>query len=198
MHSLSAERKALRKKIRAARKALPEQERKLAARRVARVIANGFHLYPGQRVAIYSPLPDELDTAPLLELLRRHRCKVYLPRLVDLRARRMRFFPVSPSMRPNHLGILEPEGAASLHGRWLNLVLVPLVGFDLTGMRLGMGAGYYDRAFAFRRSRQTWRGPKLIGIAYAFQRIDRIEAAAHDVRLDAIATDEGVLQCPTG
>jgi 5-formyltetrahydrofolate cyclo-ligase len=61
-----------------------------------------------------------------------------------------------------------------------------------------MGAGYYDRAFAYRRWRQTWRGPKLIGVAYAFQRIDRIEAAAHDVLLDAIATDEGVLQCRTG
>jgi 5-formyltetrahydrofolate cyclo-ligase len=184
--------------MRAKRRSLSSQQRQVASRRVARNIADTFHLYPRQRVAIYSPMPDELDTAPLLELLNRHRCAVYLPRLIDLRAKRMRFFPASPSMRPNHLGILEPDGARSLPARWLDLVFVPLVGFDHTGMRLGMGAGYYDRAFAFRRWRQTWRGPKLIGIGYAFQRIDRIEAAAHDVRLDAIATDEGVLQCPTG
>jgi len=161
-------------------------------------VANEFHIYPRQRVAIYSPLPDELNVAPLLELLVAHRCDIYLPRLVDLRRRRMRFFPVSRAMRPNRLGILEPVGAVSIGVRWLDLVFVPIVGFDNTGMRLGMGAGYYDRAFAYRRSRQTWRGPRLIGIAYAFQQIDRIEAAAHDVRLDAIATDEGVLQCPTG
>jgi len=177
---------------------LSSEQRRVAAIKTARIISNAFHLYPRQRVAIYSPLPDELDTAPLLELLNQHRCRVYLPRLVDTRAKRMRFFPISPSMKPNRLGILEPVGAASIHARWLDLVFVPIVGFDLTGMRLGMGAGYYDRALAYRRWRQTWRGPKLIGIAYTFQRIDRIEAAAHDVRLDAIATDEGVLQCPTG
>jgi 5-formyltetrahydrofolate cyclo-ligase len=198
MHSLSAQRKSLRKSLRAKRRTLSPQERRDAAKKIAQHISEAFHLYPNQRVAIYSPLPDELDTAPLLEVLNQHRCAVYLPRLIDLRARRMRFYPASPSMQPNHLGILEPDGATSLHARWLQLVFVPLVGFDLTGMRLGMGAGYYDRAFAFRRWRQTWRGPKLIGIGYAFQRIDRIEAAAHDVRLDAIATDEGVLQCPTG
>jgi 5-formyltetrahydrofolate cyclo-ligase len=198
MSSLSSERRALRKAMRAKRRALSPAQRQIAAKKLARIVAAGLHLYPNQRVAIYSPLPDELDTAPLLELLKRHRCAVYLPRLVDLRARRMRFFPVSPSMKPNLLGILEPEGTKSIHGRWLDVVFVPLVGFDLTGMRLGMGAGYYDRAFAFRRWRPTWRGPKLIGVAYSFQRIDRIEAAAHDVRLDAIATDEGVLQCPTG
>jgi 5-formyltetrahydrofolate cyclo-ligase len=196
--NLTAERRALRKAIRAQRKALSPEQRQAAAQRVAGFIANAVHLYPKQRVAIYSPLPDELDTQPLLELLKRHRCDIYLPRLIDLRRKRMRFFPLAAAMKPNLLGILEPEGARWIGARWLDLVFVPMVGFDMTGMRLGMGAGYYDRAFAYRRWRQTWRGPKLIGVAYAFQHIDRIEAAAHDVLLDAIATDEGVLQCRIG
>jgi 5-formyltetrahydrofolate cyclo-ligase len=147
---------------------------------------------------MYSPLPDELDTGPLFKLAARHGCEIYLPRLHDYRARRMRFHPLTESMTPNRLGILEPDPTKTLGARWLDLVFVPLVGFDITGMRLGMGAGYYDRAFAYRRWRQTWRGPRLIGIAYAFQQLDHIVSAAHDVRLDAIVTDEGVLQCRTG
>lgn len=198
MSSLSIERKALRKQLRAKRRALSPHEREVAARHVARYVSRNFHLYPGQRIALYSPLPDELDTQPLFELAARHGCKIHLPRLVDYRARRMHFYPVTDAMQPNRLGILEPDPSHAIEPRWLHLVLVPLVGFDITGMRLGMGAGYYDRAFAYRRWRQTWRGPRLVGIAYSFQQLDRIAAAAHDVRLDAIVTDVGVLQCRTG
>jgi 5-formyltetrahydrofolate cyclo-ligase len=75
---------------------------------------------------------------------------------------------------------------------------LPLVGFDAHGMRLGMGAGFYDRAFAYRRWRRAWRGPRLIGVAYAFQQVPRILAAQHDVHLDAVVTDKGVLKCVTG
>jgi 5-formyltetrahydrofolate cyclo-ligase len=59
-------------------------------------------------------------------------------------------------------------------------------------MRLGMGGGYYDRAFAFRHLRKSWRGPQLIGIAYELQRVPVIEPAPHDVKLDAVVTEEGV------
>jgi 5-formyltetrahydrofolate cyclo-ligase len=65
-------------------------------------------------------------------------------------------------------------------------------------MRLGMGAGFYDRAFAYRRWRRAWHKPRLIGIAYAFQEVPRIVPAAHDVRLDAVVTEEGVRKCITG
>ncbi len=101
-------------------------------------------------------------------------------------------------MRANRLGILEPQAQAWVGARWLHLVFVPLLGFDASGMRLGMGAGYYDRAFAWRFTRKVWRGPLMVGLAYAFQQVPHITAAPHDVRLDAIVTDEGVLQCNTG
>jgi 5-formyltetrahydrofolate cyclo-ligase len=59
-------------------------------------------------------------------------------------------------------------------------------------MRLGMGGGYYDRTFAFLNRRTSWRAPRLIGIAYSFQRVTHIEPAPHDVRLDAVVTEEGL------
>ena len=110
----------------------------------------------------------------------------------------MRFVEAGGHERANRLGIIEPQTSRTVGARWLDLVLVPLVGFDAHGMRLGMGAGFYDRAFAYRRWRRAWRGPKLVGVGYAFQQLPEIVAAAHDVRLDAVVTEKEVLTCVTG
>jgi 5-formyltetrahydrofolate cyclo-ligase len=191
-------RTALRSLLKARRRALPMAVRALAARRVAVIAARAFHLAPGKRVAVYSPLPSELDTAPLVRALHRHGCRVYLPRLTHRRHRRMRFIEAAGPMRANRLGILEPVRVRATRTRELDLVFVPLLGFDAAGMRLGMGAGYYDRAFAFRRLRVCWRRPRLIGMGYALQELPRIDGAPHDVRLDAIVTEQGVIRCATG
>src|SRR5207253_1457477 len=84
-----------------------------------------------------------------------------------------------------------------LRARRLDVVFLPLVGFDAQGVRLGTGGGYYDRAFAFRRGRSAWHVPRLVGLAYAFQQVERIAPAAHDVLLDAVVTDEGIIRCST-
>ena len=76
--------------------------------------------------------------------------------------------------------------------RWLDLVLVPLVGFDARGTRLGMGAGFYDRHFAFLRHRRTWHRPRLLGLAFDVQRVERLADAAHDVPLWGIVTERGI------
>ena len=191
-------RKSLRAALRVERRAIPPDLRAAAARRIARHAARHFHLHPGQRVALYAPLPEELDVAPLMTAVRRHGGRIYVPRITDRRRRRMRFVPLVGAMRRNRLGILEPQAAETLDARWLDLVFLPLVGFDAAGVRLGMGGGYYDRAFAFTRVRRAWRRPRLIGLAFALQRVAAITPAAHDVRLDAVVTEEGVIECSTG
>lgn len=188
----AAARRALRSELRAKRRAIPPGVRAAAERRVARNVLRRFALRPGQRVALYAPLREELDVAALARLLRRHGTRVYLPRIVDRRRKRMRFVAAHGPMRPNRLGILEPSAAQTIDARGLDLVFVPLVGFDAAGMRLGMGAGYYDRAFSFLRLRRCWRHPKLIGIAFALQRAPSLSRASHDVLLDAVVTEQGV------
>jgi 5-formyltetrahydrofolate cyclo-ligase len=190
-------RKKLRATLRAQRRSVPLAERKRAAARVARNADRGFHLRAGQRIALYASLPEELDTAPLLQLALDRGCRIYLPR-IERRSGRMRFIAIGERLRFNRLGIAEPEGRDTIGARWLDLVFLPLVGFDAHGMRLGMGGGFYDRAFAFRRTRHVWRGPKLIGIAYELQRVPRIESEPHDVLLDAVVTEKGIQRCATG
>jgi 5-formyltetrahydrofolate cyclo-ligase len=191
-------RRSLRAALRVKRRAVPKAVREAAALRIARHAVRHFRLHPGQRVALYAPLADELDVAPLIAAVRRHGGRVYVPRITDRRRRRMRFVPLSGAMRRNRLGILEPESAHAVDARWLDLVFLPLVGFDVSGVRLGMGGGYYDRAFGYTRLRRTWRRPRLVGVAFALQGVATIEPAAHDVKLDAVVTEEGVIECSTG
>jgi len=195
---LAQARKALRTELRARRRALPAEARRRAERRITQHVRRHLRFHPGQRVALYAPLPEELDIAALAQLARRQGAILYLPRIVDRRRKRMIFVAARGPMRRNRLGILEPGGGASIPSRWLDRVFVPLVGFDAAGMRLGMGAGYYDRAFAFLNLRAAWRRPKLIGVAFAAQRVAAIAGAPHDVHLDCIVTEEGLLSCRTG
>jgi len=196
---LGAARARLRTQLRVQRRALPSTERARAARLVARHIDRKLGLRAGDRVALYCAVRDELDSAPLFALARRRGWRVYVPRIDRARhGRKMRFVEAGGRERVNRLGIREPQASRTLGARWLDVVLVPLVGFDAQGMRLGMGAGFYDRAFAYRRWRHAWRGPRLIGVAYAFQQVPQILPAQHDVRLDAVVTEKGVVKCVTG
>jgi 5-formyltetrahydrofolate cyclo-ligase len=197
--SLSCARRALRTQLRSRRRGVSPLHRDRAARLVAHNVDRAFRLRPGLRLAVYASMPEELDTAPLIALARRRGCRIFLPR-INRRTGRIRFVEsvVGGRERRNHLGIVEPHGTPSISARWLDLVLAPLVGFDHRGMRLGMGGGFYDRTFAFRNIHRAWRRPRLIGVAYALQQLPSIEPAPHDVRLDAVITEKGVVRCRTG
>lgn len=195
--SLADARRQLRASLRARRRAVPPAERARAAEQVARHVDRHLRLAPGRRIALFASLPEELDTGPLIALARARGCEIYLPR-IEPRSRRMRFVHLGGEVRANRLGILEPRGGRTIGARWLHLVFVPLVGFDARGMRLGMGGGYYDRAFAFRHLRRAWRGPRLVGLAYSFQQVPLLASAPHDVWLDAVVTEEGIVTCATG
>jgi 5-formyltetrahydrofolate cyclo-ligase len=194
-----SDRKALRKTLRALRRSVSAAERARVAQLVALNADRYLHLQAGWRVALYASLPSELDTAPLIELARSRGCQIYVPR-IDRHSlgRKMRFVELTGRQRRNRLGIHEPETFQMIGARWLDVVFLPLVGFDACGVRLGMGGGYYDRAFEFRRWRTAWHAPRLIGLAYSFQQVEGLTAAAHDVRLDAVVTEERIVKCAIG
>ncbi|HWX69306.1 MAG TPA: 5-formyltetrahydrofolate cyclo-ligase [Steroidobacteraceae bacterium] len=197
--TLSAARRSLRACLNAHRRQVPPQQRAHISQLVAQNVDRSLRLRSGWRIALYAALPWELDAAPLIALAESRGCRVFLPRIDRRRASSaMRFVPRCGPWRYNRLGIAEPQGSESLGARWLEVVFLPLVGFDRRGVRLGTGGGFYDRAFAFRHLRQVWHAPRLVGLAYAFQEVDRIEAAAHDVLMDAVVTEEGVIRCTTG
>ena len=105
----------------------------------------------------------------------------------------MTFSAPRGTLRLNRYGIPEPGGPDRRDARFCDLVLLPLVGFDARGHRLGTGGGYYDRALAFRRLRRYWRGPRLVGLAHSSQALEAIRPLPTDVTLDAVITERGTI-----
>jgi 5-formyltetrahydrofolate cyclo-ligase len=189
-------RRSLRASLRARRRAVSAAERARAARQVARLADHTLNLRSGRRIGVYAATAEELDTSCLIALALRRGCLVYLPRIDRRpRVRAMRFALLTERRSVNRFGIAEPEGPQLASASLLDVVFLPLVGFDRHGARLGMGAGYYDRAFEFLRRRSVWRAPLLVGIGYASQEVDCIAPAAHDVPLDLVITERGVIRC---
>lgn len=118
--------------------------------------------------------------------------RLYLPRVPFQHDGALQFFTWDPdsAMQSNRLGIPEPVETEStrIAPEKLDLVLAPLLAFDLHGHRLGMGGGYYDRTFAFLKSGAHAR-PMLLGLAYEFQRLENIPQASWDVPLAGVVTE---------
>ncbi|HEY7640649.1 MAG TPA: 5-formyltetrahydrofolate cyclo-ligase [Steroidobacteraceae bacterium] len=185
----------LRAQLRALRRAVPMTERVSASRQFARILRSSQLLRPGRRIAVYVAHDHEADPHLIVRLARRNCCELYLPLIADYRRRRMEFrrYASDAQLRPNRYGIAEPQRVAPrIAVRQLDLILVPLVGVDPHGTRLGSGAGFYDRCLHHLRTGRRWRRPKLIGLGYEFQRVGRLAAGAWDVPLDALITEQGL------
>ena len=185
------DRDALRRTLRARRAALPPAERRSAAARQLLALARSTLLRPGSWIALYVATGSEAPTAELLALAQRRGCHVCLPRITDARGARMQFVHWrGGALQPGPFGIRAPRGGAVVPAQRMALVLVPLLGFDARGTRLGSGAGYYDRLLAFRTGR---RGPPhVVGLAFEAQRSARLPRARHDVPLDGVLTEHGL------
>ncbi len=192
---VKADRKALRREARDRRRATPAGERIAAAERLAgRLMALPFMPARG-RVAGYWAVDGEIGL---------HAWQLGLPSAVDyclpvLDGERLRFAPWRPgaALVSNRYGIPEPDVAAAdlLGAEDMLLVVAPLVAFDAQCHRLGMGAGWYDRGFAFRRERGA--PPWLVGAAFASQQVESVAPESWDVPLDAVCTERDTLLAPT-
>jgi 5-formyltetrahydrofolate cyclo-ligase len=184
----------LRRWLRARRRAISGQARRDAALRIARRIDAARWLRPGRRIGLYLSMPDEVDTAAVLLLARRRGCHIAVPRITSIRHNRMRFEELEGPLRRGAFGINEPGPGTPRPARMLDVVFMPLVGFDLQGNRIGMGRGFYDRYFAHRARMRLWQRPLLVGIAYDEQCVPVLHPAVHDVPLDALVTQSSVLR----
>ena len=195
MTSASSNRQ-LRSKARRARRQIGPERQAEHAEAVTRAVLNSGVMIKASRVGMYfSQTTDgELDTLPLLSRLWAAGKCVAVP--VVGAAGEMDFYQVTPrtALAHNRYGIIEPKTRGVGAGRFLrpismNALFVPLVTFDDSGSRLGMGAGYYDR---FLGSVPEPMRPLTIGLAHEVQRSAvPIERQPWDVPLDAVATEAG-------
>ena len=125
--------------------------------------------------------------------------RCYLPVLHPLGHQRLWFARWQPGdvLRPNRYGIPEPVWKRNrlIDSRVLDLLLMPLVGFDDHCNRMGMGAGYYDRTLAWRLRHRYWMGPTLMGYAYGLQKIGALNTQPWDVTMDMVVTESRLYRC---
>jgi 5-formyltetrahydrofolate cyclo-ligase len=177
---------ALRGKAREQRTAIPSAVRGEAAQAATRHFLDGISLTPADVVAAYWPIREELDCRPLLARLMDALQPVCLPVVLgDEEPLDMRLWEQGAALYPSGFGTLAPADTAPRSEP--DVVIVPLLGFDRQGTRLGYGGGYYDRTFAALTKR-----PRLVGFAFAAQELPEIPRAPHDVLLDSIVTERGV------
>ncbi|WP_426122332.1 5-formyltetrahydrofolate cyclo-ligase [Pseudomonas sp. PSPC2-3] len=184
----------LRRMLRNARRALTPSEQRKAAQGVYRQLAQHPLFRRAKHISLYLPTDGEIDPRLLLRAAQRRGKATYLPVLSAWPRTKMVFQRVRPgeTLQPNRFRILEPRVNVR-HQRKvlaLDLVLLPLVGFDDAGGRLGMGGGFYDRSLAYLARRQHWRKPTLLGLAHECQKVERLVQASWDVPLAGTVTDK--------
>jgi 5-formyltetrahydrofolate cyclo-ligase len=140
----------------------------------------------GAVVSGFWPLPGEIDIRPLLLALHARGHPIGLP-VTPKRGLPLIFRLWSPGdvLEPERFGTVRPTGTDCTP----DFLLVPLLAFDHLGGRLGYGAGYYDRTLASLPGRFT------LGCAFAVQEVDKVPVGPYDVRLNAVATERGIIRC---
>ena len=193
---MSVDLRALRRDIRSRRAALTPAFRIAAAQQVAARLSSLASMPASGYVAGYWAVDGEIPLLSWQTSLGSDR--IYcLPVLGD--DDRLRFAPwrSGDALVSNRFGIPEPdvEPTSLLDASALAAIVMPLVAFDASGNRIGMGGGWYDRTLAGVRDRQP--RPLLVGAAYELQRVDAIAPAAWDVPLDAVCTESSVYLAST-
>lgn len=184
----------LRRMLRKARRALTPSQQRQAARGLYKQLAQQPLFRRARHISLYLPTDGEIDPRVLLRAAQRRGKATYLPVLSAWPRTKMVFQRIRPGEKliPNRFRILEPRhNLARQRKVWaLDLILLPLVGFDDVGGRLGMGGGFYDRSLAYLARRKTWRKPTLLGLAHECQKVERLAQASWDVPLQGTVTDK--------
>ncbi len=171
------------------RSRLTQDEKAFASETISDSVCHSAWFQRSKNIACYLPLPGEVDTWRIIACAWRMKKRVFAP--VIQKKKRMTFQEITPdtALYLNSFGIYEPREGKLIAARRLDIVITPLLAFDSCNRRIGFGGGYFDRAFAFLRHRTILYRPKLIGLAFACQKVEKIAANPWDIRLFQIITD---------
>lgn len=195
-------RKQLRKQLRARRRALNHSQQKLASQQLLRQLRREPVFLRSKHIAFYMADDGEINLHDVMIAAEKMGKHCYLPVLHPFKQNKLWFglYKNGDTCVANRFGLAEPRPEKRHHPVWaLDLVLMPLVGFDRKGNRLGMGGGFYDRTFAFKKSANEHnyilrpKCPVLMGVAHHCQETTGLNGASWDIAMDYIATDKEVI-----
>jgi 5-formyltetrahydrofolate cyclo-ligase len=180
--------KTLRQEALARRDALDAEWRIEASLAMAETGAAVIPVGPGDVVSGFWPMRSEVDVRPLMSALREKGARLCLPAILDKQTITFRELVRGAPMIDMGFGTAGPGEEAEVLQP--TVMLVPLAAFDARGHRIGYGAGYYDRAIS--KLQAAGIQPRLTGIAFDCQEVDRVPDERHDVIIPQILTESGL------
>ena len=185
---IEKEQKKLRDSYRQKRIAIPSDDRAILHKEITRVLLTNAILKKCKTIAVYLNLPSEVNLSEFIHKAQKRGQSVCVP-VIDATERVMEFrdLPVDFERqdRDEEDLVLLTQKKRKLNE--LDCALIPLLVFDSHGNRIGMGGGYYDKFFENSKTR-----PLLIGIAYELQKAEKIIPQEWDIRMDMIASEQGL------
>lgn len=193
MTDLMAQRASLRKQLRQARQTLSPQQQTLASEQLNQRLQKDPRIQQAQTLAYYLANDSEIDLSLFANWCQQQGKTLCLPVLHPFSKGHLLFLHHHPNtlLIPNCFGIPEPELSVLdvVPIAQIDVILLPLVGFDPQGNRLGMGGGFYDRTLAqWHQKRHPMTA--LIGVAHECQKVAELPIAPWDVPLDEVVTPE--------
>lgn len=186
----------LRRLLRRKRQSLNTDYRQQATTRINRFL---YRLIRRQkRIAVYWSVSSELSLWPLIVTAQQRGAQVYLP-YIEANKRQLWFTPCPhlrrhPTKRYLHQYNLQPRkrtipqfGGAKIRARYLNTLIMPLLGIDSYGHRLGQGGGYYDASLATHHEVK----PLLVGTGFSCQQVKMIKTEKHDINIPLFVCEHG-------
>ena len=188
MHDTHLSKPDLRRLMRQRRQALSEDDRAKAAICLTQNVLALEAWQDASKIALYLANDAEADPSLLAKELRHAGKTPYLPVIQQDNSLCFAPWVEFSELRNNRFGIPEPQTPASKAAE-LDIILLPLVAWDIHGNRLGMGGGFYDRSLSGACD------VLKVGLAYELQRVETLPAESWDVNLDFVATEATLIQC---
>ena len=181
-----------RKDKRVARKSIILHEKIIKNQQIAEKVITSKDYQQSTNLGVYLFIPEEVDVKSIIEAAWTDGKKVYLPVVIGI-GKALKFAPYSENtkLKKDCLGIDIPDlpDEQLINANELDMVVTPLVAFDENCNRIGMGGGFYDRTFAFKKANPQ-STPTLIGVAFEIQKVDgEIVSNKWDIRPDKIISE---------
>lgn len=174
----------IRLSIKAQKALLSQQEKEEAAQAAFSILEKHAAFMMARNILMYHSLPDELSTLRFIDKWHTSK-RFFLPRVNGVN---LEILPYDQStLRLGAFQIEEPQGNDTADISQIEMIVVPGVAYDRRGNRVGRGKGYYDRLLASSKALK-------VGIAYNFQVVDEIDAEPHDVKVDIVITEKGIVK----
>ncbi len=185
MHDWQSLRKQQRTHLVECRKAITQNDHCIWSNTITTLLQQGFPELGKKNIGIYWPIHGEYDPRPIGIYFHQQGASLALPVVANKHSPLcfQKWWPDAP-MKKGAYGIPTPENTEQVN---IDIVMVPMLGFDSQGYRLGYGSGYFDRTLAVINPR-----PVVIGIAFEISRVDSVDPQSHDIPMDFVVTEAGL------